>query len=263
MNYTPERDDEHFRLLVENAHDYAIFMLDLDGCCVSWNPGVERLLGYNENDFLGLPAAQLFTPEDRERGGPEEEKEQSRLLGRAPDDRWHVRQNGSRFFASGVMTALRDPAGVLRGFGKVMRDNTAAVQAEQALRESEGRFRMVVEAVKDYAIFFIDSNGSVRTWNEGARALLGYEEDEIVGQNFSRFFVPEDVQSDLPAWERATALEQGRSETEGLRVRKDGSRFLANEVITVATSPSGCVLRTHKGRPKASWRSGYASGPPS
>src|SRR4051812_17064424 len=102
------QEGELFRLLVENVKDYAIFVLDPDGRVATWNPGAERLLGYAEGEVVGRPFDLFFTPEDRAAGAPRRELDQARETGRGSDDRWHVRRDGSRFWAGGAVTPLRD-----------------------------------------------------------------------------------------------------------------------------------------------------------
>jgi len=134
-----------YRLLVETVEDYAIFATDPAGRVMSWNAGAERNLGYAEAEILGRPAAILYTPEDRDRGIPERELEVARDEGRAQDDRWHVRKDRSRFWASGVVVPLYDGAGAHIGFGKVMRDLTERKRLEEDLAASEARFRNIAE----------------------------------------------------------------------------------------------------------------------
>ena len=129
--------EERYRLLFESVDEYAIFTLDPDGQIESWNTGAEQIFGYAEDEIVGQPAALLFTEEDRIAEIPEHETETAARTGTASDDRWHARQNGTRFWASGVMTALREPGGRLRGFAKVLRDNTDRKEAEAALRRAK------------------------------------------------------------------------------------------------------------------------------
>jgi PAS domain S-box-containing protein len=116
--------DRRFRTLVEQVRDFAIFMMDADGRHVTWNEGVLLLTGYEETEFLGLHGSVLFTEEDRARGEVERELHTAIDVGRASDDRWLVRKNGSRFWATGITTRLNDDAGHLIGFSKVFRDLT-------------------------------------------------------------------------------------------------------------------------------------------
>lgn len=125
---------EAFRLLVQSVQDFAILLLDPEGRVASWNAGAERLLGYKEAEILGHDAARLFTPDDVEKGVPEQELKTALTDGRASDERWHVRKDGTYLFGSGVSTPLRDDRGALLGFVKVMRDQTEKKQMEEELR---------------------------------------------------------------------------------------------------------------------------------
>jgi PAS domain S-box-containing protein len=125
------KSESLFRLIVESAEDFAIFTLDLDGRITSWNPGAERMLGYQEAEIIGELGRIIFTPEDKEAGKAEEELETALSEGRAEDDRWHLRKDGSRFFASGLMMQLRDESGHLQGLFKILRDITEAHQAQE------------------------------------------------------------------------------------------------------------------------------------
>jgi PAS domain S-box-containing protein len=122
-----------YRMAVESVQDYAIFALDPEGKVASWNPGAEHLLGYGKEEIFGRESANFFTPEDRERGVPPQELRTAAEKGRASDDRWHVRKDGTYFFASGITTALRDDQGTLQGFIKIMRDRTDRKRLEEEL----------------------------------------------------------------------------------------------------------------------------------
>jgi two-component system CheB/CheR fusion protein len=129
--------EEQLRTLVDSISDYAIIMLDADGRISMWNPGAHHLLGYTEKEALGALGDIIFTPEDRAAGAPDAEKSQAAASGRATDERWHVRKNGTRFWGSGIMNALRHADGSLRGFVKIMRDETARKQTEDSLQGSK------------------------------------------------------------------------------------------------------------------------------
>jgi PAS domain S-box-containing protein len=132
------RAAEHrYRLLVDNLEDYAVVMVDFDGRVTSWNVGAQRVLGYAEQEILGRSTAVFFTPEDRAAGAPEQERQTAAREGRALDDRWHVRKDGTRFFASGVLAARHDETGRLVGFSKVFRDITDRWRAEQEARAAK------------------------------------------------------------------------------------------------------------------------------
>ena len=150
--------------------------------------------------------------------------------GRFETEGWRVRKDGTRFWANVVLDAIRDEAGELIAFAKVTRDMSERVGAQTALRESEERFRMLVQGVADYAIYMLDPEGHITNWNLGGERIKGYPASEIVGQHFSIFFTEEDRATGEPAREIATAAREGRFEGEGWRVRKDGTRFWASVV---------------------------------
>ncbi len=139
--------EERFRLFVESVRDYALFQLDCDGSIVSWNSGAERLLGWKESEVIGKRADIVFVPEDIEHGEPQGELHAARSDGRAVDERWHMRKDGSRFLASGVLTPVRDEHNHLRGFAKVMRDITESKEQEEQLRRSVEEKSMLVREI--------------------------------------------------------------------------------------------------------------------
>jgi PAS domain S-box-containing protein len=235
----PEFIEERFRLLVESLADYAVFMIDLSGTITSWNRGVEQLLGYTAEEFIGLPFATLFTPDDIAAGRPQEELDTAARTGRSDDKREHVRRNATRFHANGVVTVIRDSAGGAQSFSKVMHDVTAERHAAEALRESEERYRLLVETVQDYAIFLLDAGGHVATWTMSAARMKGYRAEDVVGQHFRMFFTPEDQARGMPELELRSAADAGRFEGEGWRVRKDGTRFWGNEIIAPIRGDGG------------------------
>lgn len=128
-----------FHLLMENVKDFAIFMLDPEGRIVSWNAGAQRILGYEEPEIIGQPFETIFVPEDIQRKRPEYELQTARDSGRAEDERWHLRKDGSRLWASGVVTPLLDERGNLRGFAKILRDITERKRTEEQLTEANQR----------------------------------------------------------------------------------------------------------------------------
>jgi PAS domain S-box-containing protein len=225
------RSEELFRLMVENVIDYAIFLLDPKGLIVSWNAGAERIKGYRAEEIIGQHF-RIFYPPDAEPGYPESELRMAAARGRFEDEGWRLRKDGSRFWANVVITALRDEQGNLRGFSKITRDLSERKRQEERLKQSEERSRLLIEGVKDYGIFMLDPQGRVSSWNAGAERIKGYKAEDIIGESFSRFYTEEDLASGKPERELELARNQGSTKDEGWRMRKDGSRFWAQVVIT-------------------------------
>lgn len=226
------RDYAPYRTLVESIQDYAIFTLDIDGNVSSWNKGAARIKGYKREEILGKHFSQFYTPDAIARGWPAAELRAAAEQGRFEDEGWRVRKDGTRFWANVVITALKDADGRLIGFGKVTRDMTEQRRSAEALRQSEETLRLLVEGVKDYAIFMLDPTGHIISWNSGASYIKGYRRDEIIGRHFSVFYPPEDVAAGKPARLLERARRGRRIEDEGWRVRKDGSLFWANVMLT-------------------------------
>ena len=238
-----QRDsEERFRLLVESVRDYAIFMLDPTGHVLTWNLGAERFKGYQADEIIGSHFSRFYPPDALARGLPAEELRVASEAGSFEDEGWRVRKDGSMFWANVVITAMRDERGSLVGYAKVTRDLTQRRNHEEALRLSEERFRLLVEGVADYAIFMLDVNGKVASWNVGAQRIKGYAADEIIGQHFSIFYPQDVVDSGWPAHELREATATGRFVDTGWRVRKDGSPFWANVTITAMRDESGKLL---------------------
>jgi PAS domain S-box-containing protein len=224
--------DDPFGKLVAGVSDYAVFFLDASGRIISWNRGAERIKGYAAEEIIGRHFSTFYPAEALERGWPEQELQLAEAQGRFEDEGWRVRKDGTRFWANVVITAVRDDDGKLRGFSKVTRDMTERRRHEESLRQTEERLRLLVESVKDYAIFMLDVEGRVASWNAGAERIKGYSASEIVGRHFSLFYPQEAREKKFPEQELALAKEHGRYEDEGLRVRKNGAAFWASIVIT-------------------------------
>jgi PAS domain S-box-containing protein len=166
------------RAILESASDYAILTIDLDGRITSWNAGARNLLGWAEAEALGMDGGLLFTPEDRERGAPEAEMAQAREAGRAEDERWHLRRDGSRFWGSGLMTPLRGSP--IPGFLKIMRDRTERRQAEAALAAAHHRTSEILESITD-AFYAVDRDWRLTYVNRCAEQLWGKPRDQLLG----------------------------------------------------------------------------------
>lgn len=200
-------DDPLLRLLVEQSRDHAIFLIDPEGRNLSWGIGVERLLGYTRDEFVGRPTREIFTTEDQAAGIPERELSFAATHGAASDERWLERKDGTRFWASGMTYRLEDPAGQVTGFAKIFRDLTIEREFEQDLRDHAERYRLATRAA-DEALWDRDLNTDTVTWTDGFDDVFGYR--------------PGEVGRDVRWWEqRIHPVDRGRVK-ESLRRAVDG-----------------------------------------
>jgi PAS domain S-box-containing protein len=231
--------ERKFEALVSAVRDYAIFMLDANGRVQTWNLGARLIKGYAPEEIIGRHIETFYTESDRVAGHPQKLLARAREDGRVEDFGWRVRKDGTRFYADVVITALRDEAGTLIGYAKVTRDLTQKRIEDERRYEQEQRFRLIVDSVRDYAIFMLDATGHVTTWNPGAERIKQYRAEEIIGRHFSVFY-PEELRSTgYPDAELHTALTQGKFEEEGWRISKDGTRFWASVVLTPVYASGG------------------------
>ena len=231
--------------MIANVRDYAIFMLDPGGHIATWNLGAERIKGYAASEIIGSHFSRFYPDVDIAAGKCEMELEVAAREGRFEDLGWRIRKDGTQFWANVVITAVRDDAGTLIGFSKVTRDLTDRKRADEetiARLEAEERYRYLVESVRDYAIFMLDATGHVATWNAGAERIKGYRAGEIISSHFSRFYPEAEVRAGKCEHELRMAVREGRFEDEGWRVRKDGSQFWANVVISAIRDQHGALV---------------------
>ena len=238
----PATAEGRYRLLVESVTDYAIYMLDLGGHITSWNAGAQRFKGYAEQEILGQHFSRFYGEDDRAAGLPERALATAASEGKFEGEGWRVRKDGTRFWAHVVIDPIRDGSGQLVGYAKITRDLSERRAAEQALRRSQEQFRLLVHSVTDYAIYMIDAEGHVISWNAGAQRIKQYTPAEILGEHFSRFYRPQDREAGEPQRALRHAAAEGRYESEGWRVRKDGSEFWANVVVDPIRDDSGAIV---------------------
>lgn len=254
--------DERYRQIIEQVEDYAIFTVDNEGLVNTWNEGAEHILGFSEEEALGQPCDVIFTPEDREQGEPERERETARRNGKALDERWHVRKGGHRFYASGILTALYDN-GNPDGFTKILRDLTQQQQAKEErehllgelqtlnetleqrveertqeleasneeLRKSEQRFSQAFRSGPVASCLTTLGEERFLEVNDAFLELTGYSLDEVVGKSYKElgaWSTPEDL-----AKLRRFGEEPFRNQELTLRTRRGGVRevLLSREVI--------------------------------
>ncbi len=225
--------------LVGQVQDYAILALDPQGVIETWNLGAQRVKGYSAEEAIGRSFSMFYTEEDRHSGLPFSLLLKAREEGRVEHLGWRVRKDGTRFWGDVVITARFDKNGRHLGYTKVTRDLTEQHELEARLRTSEERLRLLVGQVQDYAIIALDPQGVIETWNLGAERVKGYTAEEAIGRSFAMFYTEEDRRSGLPLRLLTEARSNGRVEHTGWRVRKDGSRFWGDVVITALHDDDG------------------------
>jgi len=235
-------EDKRLRLLIDAVIDYAIYMIDPDGIITSWNAGARRFKGYEEAEILGQHFSRFYTEEDRRAGLPQRALDTAIHEGRFEGEGWRVRKDGTHFWSHVVIDPILDPSGQLLGFAKITRDLTDRKMAEETLKQSEQQFRLLVQSVTDYAIYMLAPDGRVTNWNLGAQRIKGYLPREVIGEHFSMFYSAEDREAGEPQRTLETATREGRFESKGWRVRKDGTRFLAHVVVDPIWGDTGTLL---------------------
>ncbi|WP_066824460.1 hybrid sensor histidine kinase/response regulator [Sphingomonas mali] len=235
-------ENDRYRLLVDAITDYAIYMLDPDGIVTNWNAGAQRFKGYAAEEIIGQHFSRFYSPEDRSDGLPERALTIARTEGKFEQEGWRIRKDGERFWAHVVIDPIWAKDGTLIGFAKITRDLTERRAAAESLRQSEEQFRLLVQSVTDYAIYRLDPEGHVASWNSGAERIKGYTPAEIIGSHFSRFYTEEDRLAGEPERAMSIAREHGRFAAEGWRVRKNGTRFRASVVLDPIRDDKGKLI---------------------
>jgi PAS domain S-box-containing protein len=234
-------EDGRYRLLVEAVTDYAIYLLDPSGIVTSWNAGAQRFKGYTAAEIIGQHFSRFYTEEDRQNGVPQRALETAQWEGRFESQGWRTRKDGTLFWAHVVVDPIWH-SGELVGYAKITRDLTERKAAEDALRASQEQFKILVQGVTDYAIYMLDTQGRIATWNFGAQRIKGYLPEEIIGHHFSAFYSEEDRKNGEPERALEIAAREGRYEREAWRLRKDGTRFWANVVLDAVRNEDGALI---------------------
>jgi PAS domain S-box-containing protein len=231
--------ERRFQLLIGELTEYAIFMLDRTGVVTSWNPGAERIHGHKPEDVVGQHVSLLYNEEDRRDGKPFRALKAAAETGRYEEEGWRLRKDGSQFAVHVLIDAIQDESGDCVAFATITRDITSRHRAARALRESESRFQLLLESITDHAICTLDPSGIVTSWNASAERIMGYTAHEIVGEHFSVFYIEAERKDGLPYRALEVAIRDGRFAEEGLRMRKDGTAFAAEVVISPIRGESG------------------------
>ncbi|MDX2230552.1 MAG: PAS domain S-box protein [Leptolyngbyaceae cyanobacterium bins.349] len=220
-----QESEERYRLLVEQVKDYAFYTIDPDGIVNTWNTGAERLKGYRPADIVGRSFALCFPPEEVERGKPEYILREAIAQGQWVDEGWHVRKDGSLFWAEAVTTALRDERGQLQGFSQVVHDISDRKQAEEALRETNQTLQSIIQA-SPLAIMTFDLQGKIGLWSPAAERIFGWSEQEVMGHPapMSQGNHQEEFQINLGQAFQGISLDG----IEAQRPRKDGQLITVN-----------------------------------
>lgn len=251
-----QASEDRYHRMVSEVEDYAIILLSKDGIIQNWNKGAEKIKGYRQEDIVGKTFRVFYPPEDQASGLPEKLLRRAAETGKANHEGWRVRKDGTRFWGSISITALRNHEGQLTGFSKVTRDLTERRQSEiriqkynedlrlknELLRQSEERYHRMVSEVEDYVIILLSVEGYVLNWNKGAQKIKGYAPDEIIGKHFSIFYSAEDRRRGLPNTILNQAMTNGKALYEGWRLRKDGSVFWGSVVLTALHNEDGTLI---------------------
>jgi PAS domain S-box-containing protein len=230
------RSEQLFRLLVSNAEEYAIYMLDPEGRVATWNAGAERLTGYRAAEILGQDYSVFFPPNEIARGRPKVALRVAATEGRIRDEGWRLRKDGSRFWGSVTVTALRgEETGRLQGFGKIVRDETERKVTEDALRASERRFNGIISIAGD-AIVSIDEEQRIVVFNAQAEKMFGYTKEEVLGKNVDTL-IPERFRTthrqDVQAFASGDVYSRAMGQREAVfGVKKNGEEFPAEATIS-------------------------------
>ena len=248
-NLELKQSEERYHKMVDEVQDYAIILLDRDGFIKNWNLGAEKIKQYSEEEILGKHFSIFYLPEDLQNTLPQRLINEAVSQGRAAQEGWRKRKDGSRFWSSISITALHDDHNQVIGFSKVTRDLTDKKITEEELRisneelrMSEERYHQMIAEIQDYAIILLNIDGDIQNWNAGAEFIKGYKGTEIIGKNFEIFYTPEDREQDLPKKLLKQVAESGRASHEGWRVRKDGTKFWGAIVITALHNKKGELI---------------------
>jgi PAS domain S-box-containing protein len=231
-----------FQRMIEEIQDYAIILMDAEGYIRNWNKGAEKIKGYTEAEILGIHFSIFYLQEDLDSGLPYQLMNEAKTTGRASQEGWRKRKDGTHFWGSITITALHDDDDNVVGYSKVTRDLTDKKAAEDKLRMSEERYHRMIAEVQDYAIILLNENGIIENWNLGAEKTKGYSSSEVVGKHFELFYTKEDRAINLPNTLLKQAADTGKASQEGWRVRKDGRKFWGSITITALHGKDGSVI---------------------
>lgn len=247
--------EQIFDRVLNNLEDYALIFLNKEGNIVSWNQRAEMIKGYTEDEVRGKHFNIFYTEEDKAAGLPEKMMQTAKEKGHAQTEGWRLDKYQDKFWSKVIITAVYDNNGEVIGFVKITRDLSERMAAEKTIEAYEhdlheltkksqrlrSMYYTFISEIKDYAIITLDENGTIMDWNKGAEKIKGYTYEEIIGRHFSIFYPEEDKKRTLPDLLLLRAAKEGRAEHEGWRLKKDGSKFWGNVVITAIYNEKGVV----------------------
>jgi PAS domain S-box-containing protein len=250
------KSEERYHKMIQEVEDYSIILLDENGTILNWNKGAEKIKGYQQSEITGKYFSIFYLPEERDSDLPGKLLREAKSNGKAVNEGWRIRKDGTKFWGSTTLTALHDDQQQVIGYCKVTRDLTESKMAEDKLKayaeelqrqndvlaSSEERYHKMVEEVQEYAIIFLDPNGIIRNWNKGAQKIKQYKESEAVGHHFRMFYLLEDRLGKLPEILLSQAVTHGRAIHEGWRLRKDGTKFWGSITLTALHSEDGNLI---------------------
>ncbi|MBA3830015.1 MAG: PAS domain S-box protein [Taibaiella sp.] len=231
-----------YQKMIEEIQNYAIILMDKNGIIQNWNLGAQKIKLYNEDEIIGKHFSIFYLQEDLDSNLPQKLIREATENGRAIQEGWRKRKDGTRFWGSITITAVHDEHGNVIGYCKVTRDMTDKKIAEDTLRLSEERYHKMIAEVQDYAIILLSTEGIIENWNAGAEAIKGYSSKEVIGKRFDLFYTKEDRENGLPDRLLQQARETGKAAQQGWRVRKDGTKFWGTIVITALHNNDGKVI---------------------
>jgi diguanylate cyclase (GGDEF)-like protein/PAS domain S-box-containing protein len=238
----PEKTEALYHFLVDSLTEYAVFAVSPQGLFISWNSGAQHTFGYQESDVIGKHFGLIFTPEDVASGAPQNELATALSGEKTDHDRWHVRQDGSRFWGTNTVQPMYARDGTLLGFTKLVRDITERHLAVEALSDSEESLRLLIESVHEYAIFSLGLDGDITSWNVGAQNTFGYSAQAALGVHFSVLFTPEDIAAQVPEAQLTEAKANGACSDQRWLVRQNHTRFFADSKLAqIKRSPEGTL----------------------
>lgn len=232
-NAIQKHDHQFFKSVINNLDDLAIFFINTEGIIQTWNLGAENLLHYSKEEVIGKHFSIIYQNDSIESKYPEYVLNKVNEVGKFEHEGWRKRKDNTRFWAKSKVSVVYDDNGEFLGYYKIIQNLNVIKQSSESKKESEDRYRLLVHSVSDYAIFLLDNEGKISTWNSGAENLLGYQQEEVLNQSFTIFYTKEDLEAKFPQFALEKARQDGKFLYEIWKKKKDGSLFWASTILNV------------------------------